>query len=73
MLFALIIITIGLIIYLHTINKTTIKSKPKVIAQKIIPKKTLKLAMTGPLGQDIYICDSKNNRIIEVNPQKQII
>ena len=27
----------------------------------------------NPLGGNIYICDSKNNRIIEVNPQKQIV
>ena len=54
-------------------NKREIPKTVKVAKSiKIIkPKKNL-LAST-PLGGDIYICDSKNNRIIEVNPAKQII
>ncbi len=62
----LLILAIG-IFFKNIHNK---KVSPKIIKKKIKAKVAVN---NGPLGQNIYICDSKNNRIIEVNPQKKII
>ncbi len=74
LLYLIMLVIVGLIIsksYKANIYISKIKSTESIIkAQKA--KQQAILAST-PLGGDIYICDSKNNRIIEVNPQKQII
>ncbi len=68
----LFVATLGYVKY--TQNNSHITNK-KIPIHKNPIKKTpqIKTVVSGPLGQNIYICDSKNNRIIEVNPQKQII
>ncbi len=70
----LIILFIGILIYVKHIQDSTHIATKKIIVHKTpIKKAPIKTVVAGPLGQNIYICDSKNNRIIEVNPQKQII
>lgn len=66
------VILIGVWIYSHTMPVTPHISD-KTLHKKIINKSTKQTISNNPLGVNIYICDSKNNRIIEVNPQKQII
>ena len=61
-----------LIVITHITSTGKQVSKGKV-AKKIVVKKSKVAIASNPLGVNIYICDSKNNRIIEVNPQKQII
>lgn len=53
--------------YLYTAQNLKVKAihSSKVVSSSI--------DTNNPLGGNIYICDSKNNRIIEVNPQKQIV
>ncbi len=68
---------IGIFVYHSFYKSTTSVSVSKRIVKNAAKKTTVKpkvnLSSSTPLGGDIYICDSKNNRIIEVNPQKQII
>ena len=66
------VILIGVWIYSHTMTVIPHISN-KTLHKKIINKSTKQTISNNPLGVNIYICDSKNNRIIEVNPQKQII
>ena len=66
----MVVVLVGVITYFY-INKQSIK--PKIQHKKFISKKVKTTVSNNPLGTNIYICDSKNNRIIEVNPQKQII
>ncbi len=54
-------------------SKPKLAKKVRVIKSIKVKKSPVNLLSSTPLGGDIYICDSKNNRIIEVNPAKQII
>jgi hypothetical protein len=66
------VLLISIYLYNHYKKTPTKISNKKVI--KVVKKIKAKIAINnGPLGQNIYICDSKNNRIIEVNPQKKIV
>ena len=65
----------AILVYIYTSNnyiRTPIKTIP-IHKTKLIKKPETIAKSNNPLGTNIYICDSKNNRIIEVNPQKQII
>ena len=69
-----IVIILLVSVFLYTSFK---KASTKINNNKVIKtEKKIKAKVTvntNPLGENIYICDSKNNRIIEVNPQKQIV
>jgi outer membrane protein assembly factor BamB len=67
-----IVILLVLVVIFHGAG-TSQKVSPSKVAKKIVVKKPKVVVAQNPLGVNIYICDSKNNRIIEVNPQKQII
>ncbi len=68
------IIVVLLILYMgfHLSNANNKVPIHKVVKKVKVKKPKVAIAQ-NPLGVNIYICDSKNNRIIEVNPQKQII
>ena len=70
----ILLLGIGEFIYQYYHNSYTLLKKVKKInTKKIILKPKVNITSSTPLGGDIYICDSKNNRIIEVNPAKQIV
>jgi outer membrane protein assembly factor BamB len=73
--FVIIIAIIFIIYMMYTVYTTTSSITHKNQTKKIVKKTTKKVnkVSNNPLDTNIYICDSKNNRIIEVNPQKQII
>lgn len=70
----ILIFLLSIFLYLYNHYKRTSLSLSHTHPVKTVNKQKVKVSIdNNPLGENIYICDSKNNRIIEVNPQKKII